>query len=379
MRPGFYCHLPFLRLSGPSPLDIPPDSALIALPFEEWLCLEDPAMVQYERRYNSVSPVFASTLLPDGDQVGALTAEQEQATEDFLDRVHAATILAMPMIAVAPSALSASYVVWRGLPPDPVDNRGIFGPPVYESEIPANNEGIRIGKVAVWLQQRVPGGGHLEQWVVVRRFGPAQREWLLSQYAAAPDTIDAEAAGRFAASLQRLIAADWGQHRYVALQFVDALTALWTSGTPLHEAFMLTAASLDNLVNPEGERPLGKVFGARCAAWFAETATQRQSDEELFRAAYDLRGSFVHGNDPDRYTRKFMKAIGGDGDEDLRVWTRQIAWLAIDWLVAWFERVPDDTSGTKFRESLIEATGMHDHEWAAARNRLVEGRTYARG
>src|SRR5919206_3071259 len=157
MRPEFYCHLPFLSLAGLSRLDIEPDSALVGLPFDEWLCMEDPAMVQYDRRYDNVAPVFAKTRLPEASHVGALSAEQEQAAEDFLDRAHAAAILALPMVAVAPPGLSASYVVWRGLPCDEPDDNGVFGPAQHESELVANNEGIRIGKVTAWLQQPPPG------------------------------------------------------------------------------------------------------------------------------------------------------------------------------------------------------------------------------
>jgi hypothetical protein len=380
MRPEFYCHLPYLRLAGLSRLDIQPDSALVGLPFDEWLCMEDPAMVQYDRRYDSVAPVFAKTQLPDGGQVGTLSAEQEQAAEDFLDRAHAATILAMPMVAVAPPGLSASYVVWRRLPCNPADDDGRFGPAQHESDLVANNEGIRIGKVTAWLQQPPPGGGTREQWVVERRFGPAQREWLLSQYDDPPDLIDGDAAGRFAASLQRLDTADWGHRRYIALPFVDALTSLVTPGTPLPEALVLLVSSLENLLNPDGDRPLGQIFAKRCAAWFAETAEQRESDDGMFRAIYDARSSIVHGSDAARSMRKLMKAIDGTADDDLRAWIRLVAWLAIDWLVAWFghDRA-DDASGGTFRDCLIEAADMGDDEWRTARARLVEGRSYARG
>ena len=380
MRPELYCHLPFLSLAGLSRLDIEPDSALVGLPFDEWLCMEDPAMVQYDRRYDNVAPVFAKTLLPEGGQVGALSAEQEHAAEDFLDRAHAAATLAMPMVAVAPPGLSASYVVWRGLPCDEPDDNGRFGPAQHESELVANNEGIRIGKVTAWLQQPPPGGGAQEQWAVERRFGPAQREWLLSQYDVPPTPVDADAARRFAASLQRLDAADWGHRRYIALPFVDALTALLTRGTPLPEALVLLVSSLENLVNPDGDRPLGQVFGTRCAAWFAETAEQRESDVAMFRAMYDARSSIVHGNNAARSIRKLMKAIDGTTDDDLRTWIRLITWLAIDWLVAWFghDRA-DDASGGTFRACLAEAADMGDDEWGTARARLVEGRSYARG
>jgi hypothetical protein len=380
MRPEFYCHLPFVRLAGVSGLDIRPDSALVGLPFDEWLCMEDPAMVQYDRRYDNVAPVFAKTLLPDGGEVGMLSAEQEQTAEDFLDRAHAAAILAMPTVAVAPPGHSASYVVWRGLPCDRADDDGVFGPARNDSDLVANNEGIRIGKVTAWLQQPPPGGGPREQWVVERRFGPAQREWLLSQYDDAPELVDADGAGRFAASLQRLDAADWGHRRAIGLPFVDALTALVTPGTPLPEALVLLVSSLENLVNPDGDRPLGQVFGARCAAWFAESAEQRVSDAALFRAMYDARSSVVHGSDAARSMRKVMKALDGSTDDDLRAWIRLVAWLAVDWLVAWFgHHRADEASGATFRDGLIEAAGMGDDAWATARPRLVEGRSYARG
>ena len=379
MRPKFYCHLPFLSLAGLSRLDIQPDSALVGLPFDEWLGMEDPAMAYNDRRYENVAPVFATTLLPDGGQVGTLSTEQEQAAEDFLDRAHAAAMLAMPTLAITPPALSASYVVWSGLPCEPANDDGNFGPAEHESDLAANNEGIRIGKVTAWLQQSPPGGGTREQWVVERRFGPAQREWLLSQYDSPPDPIDGDAAGRFAASLQRLEAADWGHRRHIALPFADALASLLTPGTPLPEALVLLVSSLENLLNPDGDRPLGQVFAARCAAWFAETAEQRESDVVLFRAAYDARSSIVHGSDAARSMRKLMKAMDGTTDEDLRAWIRLIAWLAIDWLVAWFGHEPaDDASGGTFRDRVTAAADMGDDEWAKERAHLVQGRSYDR-
>ena len=219
-----------------------------------------------------------------------------------------------------------------------------------------------------------------EQWVVERRFGPAQREWLLSRYDTAPDPLDGDAAGRFAASLQRLDAADWGHRRYIALPFVDALTSLVTPGTPVPEALVLLVSALENLLNPDGDRPLGQIFGTRCAAWFAETAEQRESDVALFRAAYDARSSIVHGSDAARSVRKLIKAIDGTTDADLHPWIRSLAWLATDWLVAWFGREPaDDASGGAFRDRLVEIADMGDDEWMTARARLVEGRSYVRG
>jgi hypothetical protein len=380
MRPEFYCHLPFLSLSGLARLDVGPESALIGLTFDEWLRMEDPAMAQYDGRYDRVAPLFARTLLPDGNGIGTLTAEQEQAAEDFLDRAHAASILALPLVAAAPPGLSAAYVVWRGLPCDAGYEDGMFGPREHESGPPADDDGLRGARVTVWLQQPADGDDGREQWVVERRFGPAQREWLLSHYDVAPDPVDADAAERLAASLRRLDAADWGVRRFIALPFVDALTALLTRGTPVGEALVLLVSALENLVNPDGDRPLGQVFGIRCAAWFAESAEQRRTDVDLFRAFYDARSRIVHGSDPARGMRKLMRAIDGEGEDDLRAWVRLIGWLAIDWLAGWFghER-GDDSSGATFRARLAAAAELDDEPWAAAWAGLVEGRSRARG
>jgi hypothetical protein len=364
---------------GSSTHSVNAETALLALAFDEWLAMEDPAMVHYENRYNAVAPVFAKTLLPEGDQVGRLNPVQEQAAEDFVDRAHAAAILSLPGVAVAPPGLSASYVAWRGMPCDPRDDNGNFGPTTHESALAANNEGVRIGTVTVWLQQPPPEGGEPEQWVVERRFGPAQRESLLSRYSTPPDPIDANAAEVLAWNLRRLETADWGDRRHVALQFIDAMTLLLTDGTPLDDALVFLVSALENLLNPDADPPLGKVFGARCAAWFAENPEQRASDLAAFRAAYNVRSSTLHGTDSRASMRKFMTAINGAGDDDLRGWIRLFCMLSIDWLAAWFGHAhDDDASGSAFRGEVTDAASMDDDAWAAARARLLEGRWYVR-
>jgi len=380
MRPEIYCHLPFLSMEGTPSVEIEDAFTITALPVDEWLSIEDPVMAYHTERYAEVSPVFVRSLLPDGHQIGRLSTEQECAAEDFLDRAHAATILAMPKFLAVPPALSTSYVVWRGTPFDTPREDGWFGPDIDESDVTAQEEGIHLGRVTVWLQQAPPGGGKREQWVVERRFGPAQREWLLSRGNLPPTLMCSEDANRFASSFQRLVDADWGRQHYDALQFVDVLTALFTPGTPIQEAVVLLVSSLENLVNPDADGPLGRTFATRCAAWFAENEQQRQSDEKVFRILYEARSSILHGNDATRGMRRLVQATDISSADDLYGWIRLLAWLATDWLTAWYSRVRSgDASRSQFRAALVRSADLDENGWIAARGELVQGRTHARG
>lgn len=379
MRPEFLCHLPFLRLPPDTAQALADDARIGPLPFEEWLALEDPALRDTDRRYRAVAPVFVRAFLPAGGAPGELTAGQEQASADVLERAHTAAMLAMPATPLAPPALSAAYVAWRGLPAAPARADGWFGPPVREPVDHAADDGLQLGRIAVWLQQTAPGGG-AEQWVVERRFGPAQREWLLARYAAEADAMDAAQLQAFAAHYARLTRARWGPRRAAATRCADVVATLGRPGTPLHETVVLFVAALENIVNAGADRPLGDTFARRCAAWFAENPAERVRDTPGFRRLYGARSDILHGEDPAAALQSLGAAVGADDEQAVRTWLRLHAWLAVDQLAGWYATHPDDDGGaSEFRARLAAAAAAPDAAWQAQRQVLLEGRSHVRG
>jgi hypothetical protein len=350
------------------------------LPYEDWLLLEDPAMDYHERRYRNVAPVFVRAELPDGAVPGELDAAQERAIADIVERAHTAILLALPGRSVAAPSLSSAYVAWRGLPRDAPNEHGWFGPPAAEAVVPSDDEGIQLGKITVWLQQRIAPGGEPEQWVVQRRFGPAQREWLLSGFADAGQLLSAEDLQRFAWHYGRLGQADWGQRRAAAVRCADVLKLMATGGIPLQESAVLVVAALENLVNARADRPLGDTFARRCAAWFAENAEERVRDQPRFRQLYAARSDVLHGGDPSDALQALAAATASPDIPALQRWLHLHAWITVDWLVAWYMRHPeDDGAATVFQKMVAELANAPAEEWAARRAQFVEGRTYGRG
>ena len=380
MRPEFLCHLPFLRVPPATDQTLAGGARLVALPFEEWLALEDPAMAYHARRYLEVAPVFVRAPLSDGPDAGTLTVAQERAAEEFVERSHTAAMLALPAHAIAAPSLSAAYVAWRGLPIETPREGGWFCPPEVPLVAAADDDGIQLGRVVVWLQQPPPGGGPTEQWIVERRFGPAQREWLLSHYAKDAEVLSPHDVQTFARHFDRLDRAAWGPRRAAAVRCADVLATLATPGTPAPDSVVLLVAALENLVNAAADRPLGDVFARRCAAWFAETPDDRTRDQLRFRGLYAARSEILHGADPDAAVRALSVAIDATNERDLSAWLRLHAWIAVDSLVGWYGRHPEDDGGaTQFQHALAAAAASADASWSEQRTALLEGRTHVRG
>src|SRR5947207_14140548 len=99
-----------------------------------------------------------------------------------------------------------------------------------------------LGRVVVSMQQIPPGGGAKEQCVVERRFGPAQREWLLSGYAAKSEELPADQVHAFANHYSRLEKAAWRPRRAAAVRCADVLTLMTTPGRALHDVIVLLVA-----------------------------------------------------------------------------------------------------------------------------------------
>lgn len=380
MPPEFLCHLPFLRLPPGTDQALAGGARLVALPYEEWRALEDPAMTYHERRYRTVAPVFVRAPLPDGPDAGTLTAAQERAAEEIVERSHTAAMLALPANATAAPSLSAAYVAWRGLPCATPREGGWLCPPEVPAFAPADDDGIQLGRIVVWLHQPPPGGGPTEQWIVERRFGPAQREWLLSPYANESDALAPEDVRAFARHYHRLDCAGWGPRRAAAVRCADVVATLSTPGTPGHDAVVLLVAALENLVNAAADRPLGDTFARRCAAWFAESPDERTRDQLRFRRLYAARSEILHGADPAAAVRALSVAIDAANEREMSAWLRQHAWIAVDSLVGWYGRHPEDDGGaTQFQHALAAAAASADASWPEQRAALLEGRTHARG
>ncbi len=357
-----------------------PTGRLEPLAYEDWLLLEDPAMDYHDQRYRNVAPVFVRAELPDAEMPGEPDDVQERAIDDIIERSHAAILLALPGRPGTAPSLSAAYVVWRGLSCDAPNEHGSFGPPIMKPVSAADDEGIQLGRITVWLQQPVGAEGRPEQWIVQRRFGPAQREWLLSGYAAEGQVLSVRELQTFALHYGRLGQADWGQRRAAAVRCADVLTLMAAPGMQLHEAVVLLVAALENLVNAEANRPLGETFARRCAAWFAENPEERVRDQVCFRQLYAARSDILHGGDPGDALQALAVATANPDAKGLQAWLHLHAWLAVDWLVAWYARHPeDDGAATVFQRAVAGAASAPAGEWAGLRAQLVEGRTYGRG
>jgi len=379
MRPEFLCHLPFVRLETGAVAPLANDARLESLSFEDWLALEDPAMEYYDRRYREVAPVFVRGLLPDGTTAGRLDEEQEKAAEEIIEQAHTAVILTAPATPIPPPSLSAGYVVWRGLPCDPPDADNCFCPPYLDPVPVVDDDGFQLGRITVWLQQAGTGGAH-EQWIVERRFGPAQREWLLARHAREGIVLSADKVQAFVRQFGRLSQARWGPRRAAAGRCAEALTTLSSTPELNPEGVVLLVAALENLVNARADRPLGDTFARRCAAWFAENAGERMRDVGRFRRLYGTRSEILHGTDPATALRDMASAIDATPHAEILNWLRLHAWLAVDYLIGWYARHADDDAGaTQFQAALAQAANETDEEWKNQRARIVEGRTYARG
>jgi len=136
---------------------------------------------------------------------------------------------------------------------------------------------------------------------------------------------------------------------------------------------------LENLVNARADRPLGDTFARRCAAWFAENPEERIRDQTRFRQLYAARSDILHGGDPSQALQALAGATANPDIPALQRWLHLHAWLAVDWLVAWYARHPeDDGAAAVFETMLAEAANAPTGEWAARRAQLVEGRSHDR-
>jgi hypothetical protein len=379
MPPEFLCHLPFLRMEADSAQPLEPIGRLEPLPYEDWLLLEDPAMAEQERRYRNVAPIFVRVELPDGAVPGELDDAQERVIGKVIERAHTALLLALPWRSVTAPSLSCAYVVWRELPCDVPDERGWFGPHTAEPVMAADDEGIQLGRITVWLQQRVAADGRPEQWIVQRRFGPAQREWLFSSDPSDSHALSAQDLQKFARHYGRLGQADWGQRRAAAVRCADVLKLMAMPGVPVDEQTVLVVAALENLVNSGADRPLGDTFARRCAAWFAENPEELARDTPRFRQLYAARSDILHGGDPSEALQALADATANADIRALQGWLYKHTWLAVDWLVVWYAQHPDDDGAAAvFGKTLAELANAPAGQWAARRAQLVEGRTYGR-
>ncbi len=373
MSPELLCHLPFLRVAPGVDVTFADGARLMALPFEEWLLLEDPAMGNHERRFRSVAPIFLRAALPAGETPGDLTENQDRAAAEIVERAHLAAVLALPGVAITDPALSVSYIVWRGLPVDVPNERGWFGPDQRAPASVLEDDGIQLGRIVVWLQQPVSASGTREQWLVERRFGPTQRESLFSTEARNAYIVSADDAQGFGREYIRLAAAQWGPARAAAARCADVLTAMSGAGVPLDIAVVMLVAALENLVNARADRPLGDIYARRCAAWFARDPEDRARDFGGLRQLYGARSDILHGGDPEVALQELAAAVGVTDTADLYRWLRERARWAVDSLVTWYGRHPEeDGAASLFQQTLPPMAGASAEDWGKWRAQFQE-------
>jgi hypothetical protein len=148
----------------------------------------------------------------------------------------------------------------------------------------------------------------------------------------------------------------------------------------LYEIVVVIVAAFENLVNAKATRPLGDTFASRCAAWFAENSNERTRVQHGFRRLYAARSDILHGGDPATSVRDLIVALGLADELELLSWLRLHSWLAVDCLVGWYGRHPDDDGAASlFQETLKKATAAPADEWPDLLAGIVEGRSRARG
>ena len=247
-----YAHLPGVRLEG--------DSVRVAggevrhVPFEEWAPFVGRHVERSERHYRDGRPVFYVDRLTIDDEGGDGRGLELEAD------------LLMPFREVVSRVYAAAMHVLRVSLPNPLHSTRYVLVPESKQRF------------------RDPGSRDIE-WMV---------------YGATPDPVPldhraGEALARVAARLQDLA---YGPGTPQLRRVFDTFELAAAPGLEAVDVLMHTVIALEDMLNPDGERPLADVFARRAALLVARDFQVVPEMEGLLKDAYRTRSRLVHGKDP---------------------------------------------------------------------------------
>jgi hypothetical protein len=329
VRVDAFCHVPGIRLPAGCDLDLGDGARLIALPFKEWVLLEDPVMTYHDRRYDKVAPAFLIAPLPAADSRGVANEAQNSAFEDALERASIACLLAWPGIRLPHPRLSAHYIRWADLP---LADKAACEPAVIDPDALADE--IRYtNRTSVWLWH---GDADAKAHTIVeRRTGLVEREWLLGGSGLDSIVIDAEQLPAFKSFHAKLLSIDTGSNTPALLRLADILRMATEPDVDYDDLVVQLVAVLEHITNPNGERPLAKLFSMRASALLAKDTAGLPETTEVCRAIYSQRSDILHGDGMPASTSQSENAL------------LAMAWTAMARLVRIGYRTGGEANGLK--------------------------------
>jgi hypothetical protein len=244
-----YGHVPGIRLDAGQtvPLD---HGELRAVPFEEWCSFVGRHVERSKRPYERNQPVFyVDTVVGDADPgFDALEAEVPHFRQQ-LSRLHTALI----------------YTLATALPNPLQSTRYLLCPAIRERE---------------------------------RDLGQRDIEWMIYGASDRPAPIPTFEGEMLARMLARLETLDYGSQTPELLHVLDVMKMLAEPPLQQRDVVMHATMALEDVLNPDADRPLGKTFARRGAVITAHEHVGVAKGEEIFRALYRIRSKCLHGEDP---------------------------------------------------------------------------------
>lgn len=247
-----YAHLPGVRLET--------DTVHVAggevrhVPFEEWAPFVGRHVERSERHYRAGHPVFYVDRLAIDDE-----GEDGQGLELETD-------LLMPFREVVSRVYAALMHVLRVSLPNPLHStRYVL--------IPESKQRFRD-----------PGSRDIE--------------WMVYGATAEPVALGDRAGEALARAVTRLQGLAYGSETPQLQRIFDTFELASAPGLRAVDVVMHTVIVLEDVLNPDGERPLADVFARRSALLVADDYQAMPEQEGLLKDMYRIRSRAVHGDDP---------------------------------------------------------------------------------
>jgi hypothetical protein len=248
-----YAHLPLVRFGDIEKVDLP-SGAIVTLPFGLWNTL-DGTFPNDDRKYERTAPVFYRAQYPvedfrDDEIEEAMKAVLHALAQDSM-RLHLALLLAT-----------------KARIPEP---------------------GMSVMYVKHWATgQYMRSVGPFDREAIL--FGDRERNQWVIDATGTTDILQAlEMVNR-----ERPLLTD-----HACFRALDTLRSTARPEYSLANGFALTVASLESLLNPEPEYPLGQTFARRAAALLGDATRGVDEVREFFANVYQVRNALVHGENPE--------------------------------------------------------------------------------
>lgn len=259
-----YAHIPGIQLAGAEDFPIGPYYNLGHLPFEDWLALEDPAMIFYERRYRQNMPVFLKGAFELEGQPDEDLLAQEVQTPFRSDAARLSTALL--------------FTLWDPSLPDPLRSATYFRIPGEDASYTANV------------------------------FGLNERDLLLTSYAQLPE-LDSVLLTHLDAKFTKLFAIQAGEGTPEIMRVVNAVKVGFEPGMGLLDMIVHFVAAHEDILNPKGDRPLGRTFGERAGLFFCPDFKDLARWQRLFELLYEARSDALHGRPVDQQLEEIQQLV----------------------------------------------------------------------